>query len=139
MHVTVLASLAVLLLASPSHSLPSHDCQNAHKATVRDQANLPTWRRVSDYVIHRIAGLPQKALDAPKIRNGPRKTSTGLSRSVLARYGDEIVLRFTIRSQDEARALADAADILFLDVWEANEGWVDLRLAKDVVGTSLVR
>jgi extracellular matrix protein 14 len=46
------------------------------------------------------------------------------------------VLRFTIRSAEEAKALAEAADILFLDVWEFNEDWADIRVAKDVVSRS---
>ena len=46
-----------------------------------------------------------------------------------------MVLRFTIQSIDEARALSDAAQVLFLDVWEFNTEWVDIRLSKDVVGS----
>lgn len=42
-------------------------------------------------------------------------------------------MRFNISSADEASALAEASDILFLDVWEFNENWVDIRIAKDVV------
>ena len=53
----------------------------------------------------------------------------------MARYGEDVVLRFTIRSVEEAKALAEAADILFLDVWEFNEDWADIRVAKDVVCT----
>lgn len=54
----------------------------------------------------------------------------------MARYGEDVVLRFTIRSAEEAKALAEAADILFLDVWEFNEDWADIRVAKDVVSRS---
>ena len=55
------------------------------------------------------------------------------SGKLLARYGEDIVMRFNISSADEASALAEASDILFLDVWEFNENWVDIRIAKDVV------
>ncbi|KAL8807807.1 MAG: hypothetical protein Q9182_000456 [Xanthomendoza sp. 2 TL-2023] len=34
-------------------------------------------------------------------------------------------------------ALADAVNVLFLDVWEFNAGWVDVRLSKDVVPSLL--
>lgn len=56
---------------------------------------------------------------------------------LLARYGEDIVMRFNISSADEASALAEASDILFLDVWEFNENWVDIRIAKDVVPSLL--
>jgi extracellular matrix protein 14 len=44
-----------------------------------------------------------------------------------------MVLRFRITTAEEARALAEAADILYLDVWEYADDWVDIRMAKDVV------
>lgn len=47
------------------------------------------------------------------------------------------MLRFKIRTAEEAEALAEAVDILFLDVWEFNDDWADLRLAKDVVPSLL--
>ena len=52
---------------------------------------------------------------------------------MLARYGGDVVLRFRIHQKDEAIALAEAVNVLFLDVWEFNTEWVDIRLAKDVV------
>jgi extracellular matrix protein 14 len=45
------------------------------------------------------------------------------------------VLRFKIRTAEEAKALAEASDILFLDVWEFNDDWADIRVAKDVVSS----
>lgn len=53
--------------------------------------------------------------------------------TVLASYGGDVVLRFNISSAEEANALADAVNVLFLDVWELNSDWVDVRLSKDVV------
>lgn len=43
------------------------------------------------------------------------------------------MLRFNITSEEEAIALAEAVNVLFLDVWEYNSEWVDIRLSKDVV------
>lgn len=56
---------------------------------------------------------------------------------VLARYGEDVVLRFKIKSPEESKALAVATNALFLDVWEFNSEWADIRLAKDVVCCSL--
>jgi len=53
--------------------------------------------------------------------------------SLLSRYGGDMVLRFNVSSVDEARALAEAVDVLILDVWEFTTDWVDIRLSKDVV------
>lgn len=55
----------------------------------------------------------------------------------LARYGGDVVLRFNLTTEEEARGLADAADILLLDVWEFTGDWVDIRLNKDVVPSLL--
>ncbi|RMZ66993.1 putative metallocarboxypeptidase ecm14 [Pyrenophora seminiperda CCB06] len=45
---------------------------------------------------------------------------------LVAKYSDHIVLRFTIRTAEEASALASAAHTLRIDVWEFNEDWADL-------------
>ncbi|KAL8938513.1 MAG: hypothetical protein Q9211_003172 [Gyalolechia sp. 1 TL-2023] len=57
--------------------------------------------------------------------------------TVLASYGGDVVLRFNISSAEEATALAEAIHVLFLDVWEFNSDWVDIRLSKDVVPSLL--
>lgn len=111
-----------LIAAAPHESIQSHG----------DAAHSPRpWRKLSDAIIRKVWGLqgPQKSLgaDTPSARGTP-------GRDLVARYGDDIVLRFNITSPDEASALAEAADILFLDVWEFNSDWVDIRIAKDVVG-----
>ena len=49
--------------------------------------------------------------------------------------GGDLVLRFEINSIDEAEALAQAINVLFLDVWEFTTNWVDIRLSKDVVSS----
>ena len=48
-----------------------------------------------------------------------------------------MVLRFEIRTQEEAKALVDAVNVLFLDVWEFTNTWVDIRLSKDVIDSLL--
>ena len=56
--------------------------------------------------------------------------------TLLARYGGDLVLRFDISSIDEADALTQAINVLFLDVWEFTADWVDIRLSKDVVSSN---
>lgn len=68
--------------------------------------------------------------------DGTEATGDTPDRNLLARYGEDMVLRFNISNAEEASALAEASDILFLDVWEFNEDWVDIRIAKDVVSPS---
>ena len=53
------------------------------------------------------------------------------------KYGGDLVLRFHIKTEEEAKALAEAVNTLFLDVWEFTDNWVDVRLSKDVVDSLL--
>jgi extracellular matrix protein 14 len=43
------------------------------------------------------------------------------------------VLRFNISTVEEEAALSEAADTLFLDVWEFTHNWADIRLREDDV------
>ena len=89
--------------------------------------------RIRDGIIHKIWGTPYK--DQSKSW-GHREWSptSDPSPMTFARYGGDVVLRFRLTSTEEAKALAEAVNILFLDVWEFTTDWVDIRLAKDVVG-----
>ncbi|KAK7189872.1 putative metallocarboxypeptidase ecm14 [Paraphaeosphaeria sporulosa] len=114
-----------LIAAAPRESTP-------HR---RDPSPAPRpWRTLSDALIRRVWGLPhtQESLraDAGAARGTP-------GRDLVARYGEDIVLRFTIATPEEASALAEAADILFLDVWEFTSDWADIRIAKDVLPSLL--
>jgi extracellular matrix protein 14 len=44
-----------------------------------------------------------------------------------------VVLRFQINTEQEAKALSQVVDTLFLDVWEGTNEWVDIRIAKDIL------
>ncbi|KAF2736276.1 hypothetical protein EJ04DRAFT_433493 [Polyplosphaeria fusca] len=94
------------------------------------------WRRFSDAIIRKIWRLSDEQKNLPPQTDAPDWLGGGHG-NMLARYGEDIVMRFNISTSQEASALADAADILFLDVWEFNEDWVDLRIAKDVVPSLL--
>ncbi|KAL5119337.1 putative metallocarboxypeptidase ecm14 [Pleosporales sp. CAS-2024a] len=56
-----------------------------------------------------------------------------LARPPPPRYGDDVVLRFTMHAPADARALAAAADALLLDVWAFTHDWADVRVAKHAV------
>ena len=117
------AALVALVAAAPHESL-HHD----HPSTPTAHAP-PPWRRLSDAILRSVwhPDHPQRTV---RVDNAPSK---GPGRDLLARYGNDLVLRFTITTPEEAAALAEAADTLFLDVWEFNADWVDIRIAKDVV------
>lgn len=91
---------------------------------------LSRWR---DSLITKIWSVPQIACQ----KEGPNSPSRASPPpSLLSRYGGDVVLRFKIRSAEEAAALADAVDVLFLDVWEFTTEWADIRLSKDVVSSA---
>lgn len=93
-----------------------------------------TWLR--DTAIEKIFGLPRKtAKDGPDKPSCSlsRPTSTQLPATLLAKYGGDVVLRFNLSTAQEEKALAEAADTLFLDVWEFTNNWADIRLRQDDV------
>jgi len=85
--------------------------------------------RARDQVIETIWRVPSDN----SMGNVDCKTPTGPPSTLLARYGGDLVLRFEIKSIEEAEALAEAINVLFLDVWEFTTERVDIRLSKDVV------
>ncbi|KAF2836700.1 hypothetical protein M501DRAFT_996367 [Patellaria atrata CBS 101060] len=104
----------------------------------RPENNLRPWRRISDQIIRKIWRIPEKqnVFTAPKVDSSLANHGLPLGK-LQARYGEDMVLRFNISTPKEASALAEASSILFLDVWEFTEDWVDIRMAKDVVPSLL--
>lgn len=97
-------------------------------------ANGRSWlSRIRDQAIEKIWRIPSEHKRG-KIDCGTSTTS-GPPSTLVARYGGDLVLRFEIRSTEEAQALAEAISVLFLDVWEFTTEWVDIRLSKDVVSS----
>src|SRR6201999_1939126 len=86
-------------------------------------------RRLRNTIIERIWSIPSKS---------PRKSSlsprpTRAPENFLARYGGDVVLRFQVKTEQEAKAISEAADIRYIDIWESTNDWVDIRIAKEVV------
>ncbi|PGH08969.1 extracellular matrix protein 14 [Blastomyces parvus] len=141
-HGTLLAILALAntISAIPSFSTDNYPAHPAEPVTLfaqsQPQAPLGLWTRLRNSVIETLWGVP------PQQRNhrGGNKQQYPLysaPASLRARYGDDIVLRFRLRTADEVKALVEASSILFLDVWASTDEWVDIRLAKDVVPSLL--
>ena len=108
--------------SSPSFQIPQYPPPKEDGKPV-----LSRWR---DSLIRKIWGVPEQSCG----KKGPESRSrTSPPPSLLSRYGGDVVLRFEIQSAEEAAALADAVDVLFLDVWEFTTEWADIRLSKDVV------
>ncbi len=114
----------VLPWQTPHVSQYAHDEKSHHDrhllARIRDSITQTIWRIPTD------ERLRSANIKSPASRNGPPS-------QLLARYGGDLVLRFEIRTAEEAEALADAINVLILDVWEFTMEWVDIRLSKDVV------
>ncbi|KAL8657297.1 MAG: hypothetical protein Q9226_002064 [Calogaya cf. arnoldii] len=125
---TIILSVAAAAY-TPSTSLSTFRQQPSPSRT------RSVFSRLRDGLIRSVWSIPSCTGDRGAT-NDIKPESTPPS-TLLARYGGDVVLRFTINSPEEATALAEAVHVLFLDVWEFNADWVDIRLAKDVVPSLL--
>ena len=94
----------------------------------------PLLTKLRDGIISRIWSPSPKL--RPHICNEKSSTSStsSPSRKTIARYGGDVVLRFRLETAEETTAFSEAANVLFLDIWEFTNEFVDVRIAKDVVG-----
>ncbi|KAL8882811.1 MAG: hypothetical protein Q9198_000257 [Flavoplaca austrocitrina] len=121
-----LFTLVAFAEAAYPHSHPSLPAFFQQSSPSRTRS---VFSRLRDGLIRSIWSIPSCTAErgATNIKFDSTPPST-----LLARYGGDVVLRFAINSPQEAAALTEAVHILFLDVWEFNADWVDIRLAKDV-------
>lgn len=97
-----------------------------------------SWR---DAVISTVFGLSHEKQSATPAH---ARTTSGKRRrpapptNIRARFSGDVVLRFTVKTAEDAKALVEASNILFLDIWGASKDWVDIRLGKDMVGHDMV-
>lgn len=101
------------------------------------QAPRRPWSRVRDSIIETIWRVPRTKQSHGKYAQDALRGSLPPAK-VLTRYGSDVVLRFDLRDAKEAQALADAVNILFLDVWDSTDEFVDIRLAKEIVRVDVV-
>ncbi|KAH8696048.1 putative zinc carboxypeptidase [Talaromyces proteolyticus] len=111
----------------PSEQLPRDRAQ----FTQQIQAPWRPWTRLRDSVIERIWGIPKEKQSYNKA--GARLPPT----KAWSRYSSDVVLRFKLQQPNEVEALSEAVDILFLDVWDTTDEFVDIRLAKEVIPSLL--
>ena len=97
----------------------------------RGNSGRSWYSRTRNALIQTIWGFPSH--NPQSNTNGKDSTVASPPPTLLAQYGGDLVLRFDIKSSQEAEALAEAVNVLFLDVWEFTSEWVDIRLSKDVV------
>lgn len=129
-------SWVITLLATTAVAVPSFEpSQSQNRLSPRTQSeHRPIWRSISDPIIRKVWGIAQEDVPSSPLDHSNKQKDASAQ---LARHGGEIVLRFNITSAKETAALSEAADTLFLDVWEYTDDWVDVRLAKDIVPSLL--
>jgi extracellular matrix protein 14 len=95
-----------------------------------DQSTLSPFRRFTNAIISSIWPLKYGQAtgtanaNCPKSRDGPKPANL---------YSEDIVLRFNLSSAAQARAIAEAAEEFYLDIWEHSDDWVDIRVAQSFV------
>lgn len=129
-NVALVLLLCAFNVAAVPCSSSSSSCRGQQQ---QQQQQLAPWRRFTNGIIAKLWGVqdchsPNTATSAD-IPEATRARSGRLA----ARYGQDIVLRFNVSTAAEARAIAEASEDLYLDVWEFSAEHVDIRLAKDVV------
>ncbi|KAI5272915.1 hypothetical protein E4T47_03988 [Aureobasidium subglaciale] len=118
--VLVVASTLLVPTASavPSHPQPPPPSQQP--------SHRPAWRSVTDAIVRTIWSPPLHSRPGSQVNALPHHKNS-----------DDVVVRFNISNFKDATSLADAADTLFLDLWEFTDDWVDIRLQKDLIPSLL--
>ncbi|CAZ85373.1 unnamed protein product [Tuber melanosporum] len=86
----------------------------------------PRWSsRIRDSIIGRLFGDTN--------RHGRRKENQRYlseTAKLASQYASDVVLRFTLKTPEEMKALAEASNILLLDVWSTTKTHADIRIAE---------
>ncbi|KAH8805594.1 putative metallocarboxypeptidase ecm14 [Xylogone sp. PMI_703] len=120
-----------------SHHGDKHFPTDQRRSRFRTVFPQLTWLR--DTAIEKVFGVPPKNIKPASDKPSPLAppSISHLPAKLLAKYGGDVVLRFNISTPYEEQALAEAADTLFLDVWESTDNWADIRLREDDVPSLL--
>ena len=133
-NLLLLGAAVPLSCAVPTTDPPTSRSRSLNDNTISHTSTFFSnpLRTLRDAVIERIWTVPTKS--KPK---SCHTSPAPVPSNYRARYGNDVVLRFKIKTDDEIKALAEAVDILYLDVWEVAQEWVDIRIAKDMVPSVL--
>jgi extracellular matrix protein 14 len=128
------AAVVSILLLSPTPIAAVPPTADFERAASTNVGSHPTtsWRTYCYNVMAKWWKKPQREPSLEHLLQ-QHVEDDETSRKLIARYGEELVLRFNISTSEEAAALAEASNVLFLDVWEFNEDWVDIRVGKNTV------
>ncbi|RPB02203.1 hypothetical protein L873DRAFT_1674185 [Choiromyces venosus 120613-1] len=86
----------------------------------------PRWStRIRDSIVSQ---LFRKADRQGRRRESQRYLSE--TAKVVSQYAGDVVLRFTLKTPEEIKALAEASNILLLDVWSTTKTHADIRIAE---------
>ena len=139
-------AIAALLAAAPISTAAVRWANDpvAHPAHIHDENAQPSrgssiFTRLRDSALDAIFGAPEPQIPFQKpAPNKNKETSDStVSSKLRTRYGGDVVLRFNLSTAEEVAALQEAADVLFLDVWEFTKDWADIRVAKDDLASLL--
>lgn len=101
-------------------------------ATIHPRSNTPSATYPPPSWQARFRNLfRQQDGPTPPPQQPPPATTTPHHR--LSQYQHDIVLRFNISTAEEARAVADAVNMLYLDVWSSTRTHIDIRLQQGTV------
>jgi extracellular matrix protein 14 len=88
------------------------------------------FRRLTNAIIASIWPLQHAQSNSGTSRDGCSRKEGPKAADL---YAEDTVLRFNISTAEEVRAIIEAADAFYLDIWEFNDNWVDIRVAKNFV------
>ncbi|KAI9706788.1 MAG: putative metallocarboxypeptidase ecm14 [Bogoriella megaspora] len=118
-------------LHTPPQLNPNHQSLRTLELQHVARSNSGSWRGSVNQVIQKIIGYPDSER-SKATTSGTTKDGQSTNR-LHTKYGDDVVLRFEYSTAEEAIALAEACDTLFLDVWAFAKSFVDVRLSRDTV------
>jgi len=100
------------------------------------QNNLPQFKWLRDTIVQKLFGV--SASTKGSLQKPGRPLNSLLPSTLSAKYGGDVVLRFNLSTPEEERMLAEAADTLFLDVWEFTNNWADIRMPEEDVNLGFI-
>lgn len=121
----------------------THDISSSSNKLLSKFKSSPTWTsRVRNKVVERIFGTPPGDKRHGQqhhfhIASSGQSGETKLKTSQFSIFANDVVLRFNISTVEEARALAEASEVMFMDVWSTTREHADIRMDRNTVCIAL--